>query len=59
MEDELKVLTVKKTYLAMYTFLNIHFERFPSETEGKIAIVMGELSLLADGGPVDPAAWGG
>ena len=57
MDDETKTLTIKEAYLAMYAFLNIHFERFPQETEGQIAIVLGELSLLADGGPVDPAAW--
>lgn len=57
MENELKTLTVREAYLAMYAFLNIHFERFPPETEGQIAIVMSELSLLSDGGPADPAAW--
>jgi len=57
MKNGPKTLTIREAYLAMYAFLNIHYERFPPETEGQIAIVMGELSLLDDGKPVDPAAW--
>ncbi len=57
MSDEEKTLTAKEAYLAMFEYLNIHYKRFPAEQEAQIAIVLGELSLMQDGMPVDPAAW--
>lgn len=47
-------LTSKQAFLAMFAYLEIHFERFGP---GQIGTVLSELSLLPDGGTSDPAAW--
>ena len=45
---------MQEAFLAMFAFLEIHFERFGP---GEIGTVLSELNLLPDGGTVDPAAW--
>ncbi|MEM6384438.1 MAG: hypothetical protein AAF739_17345 [Pseudomonadota bacterium] len=52
MEDD--NLTTQQAFLAMLAFLEIHFQRFGP---GEIGTVLGEISLLPDGGTFDPAAW--
>ena len=47
-------LTVQQAFLAMFNFLEIHFERLGP---GEIGTVLSEISLLPDGGTLDPAAW--
>jgi len=47
--DELPML---EAYLTMYAFLSDRWERLPSHA---LATLLSDMSLLADGGPVDPA----
>ncbi|MBL1437741.1 MAG: hypothetical protein COB08_016245 [Rhodobacteraceae bacterium] len=55
MNTEEDTLTVEQAFLAMFDYLELHFKRFGP---GEIGTVLGELSLLPDGGTCDPAAWG-
>ena len=48
------VLTVEEAYGAMYRYLQRHLERTGSK---EIAELLGGMSLLEDGTPVDPAVW--
>lgn len=54
MDTSNDVLTTRHAYLAMYQYLLQRFER--SGFEG-VGAVLGDLSLLEDGSPLDPAAW--
>jgi len=45
-------LPMHAAYLAMYAFLADRWERLPSRALGTL---LSEMSLLADGGPADPA----
>lgn len=47
-------LTTEQAFLAMFAFLEIHFQRFGP---GEVGTVLSEISLLPDGSTVDPAAW--
>lgn len=51
MSDE-KVLTSKEAYLAMYSFLVGYYELTKADDVGSM---LGGLSLMADGEPLDPA----
>ena len=44
----------KEAFLAMYSFLEAEYERTKSDDLGGL---LGSISLLADGGTADPAAW--
>jgi len=45
-------LTPKQAYLAMYSFLDAHYQRTNADDVGAL---LGSMSLLPDGVPVDPA----
>ena len=45
-------LTTHDAYLAMYYFLERHYERTASDDLGSL---LGSMSLLEDGSPADPA----
>lgn len=45
-------LTEKEAYLAMFAFLEAHYASAQSEDIGAL---LGEMALLADGKPTDPA----
>jgi hypothetical protein len=45
-------LKEKQAYLAMFAFLEAHYARTGSDDIGSL---LGDLSLLPDGGPADPA----
>jgi hypothetical protein len=45
-------MTPKDAYRAMFIFLDERYSRLPSET---LAQLLGELTLLEDGYPSDPA----
>jgi hypothetical protein len=45
-------MTEKQAYRAMFFYLNAYFERNPNAELGS---VLGDLQLLEDGGPADPA----
>jgi len=45
-------LTVRQAYLAMFEYLRQYYERGQSD---EIGAMLGALSLLSDGGSVDPA----
>ncbi len=45
-------LTEEQAYAAMFRFLDDFYNRTKS---GDVASLLGSMSLLADGGPVDPA----
>lgn len=47
-------LTKKQAYSAMYVYLKAIYDRTGSDDIGAL---LGGMSLLADGGTVDPAAW--
>lgn len=47
-------LTVMQAYLAMYDYLQLHFERFGP---GEVGTILSELSFLEDDRTTDPAAW--
>nr|WP_320167305.1 hypothetical protein [uncultured Methylophaga sp.] len=50
--DDVKI-SKKEAYLAMYAFLDNYYSLTKSDD---IAGLLGELSLLADGGSADPSA---
>ena len=45
-------LTPAQAYLAMYSFLEAHYQRTKSDDIGAL---LGSMSLLPDGGSADPA----
>ena len=45
-------LSPKQAYLAMFSFLEAHYERTKSD---EIGALLGSMSFLPDGGPADPA----
>ncbi len=47
-------LTEKEAYLAMFSFLSEYY--FRTESAG-VGALLGDLSLLENGTPADPAAW--
>lgn len=47
-------LTKQEAYATMYLFLEQVYERTESDDLGAL---LGGMSLLADGGTADPAAW--
>lgn len=47
-------VTDKEAFLAMYAFLEEYYKQTHSDDVGGL---LGELSLLPDGGTADPAAW--
>ena len=49
-----EALSKREAYAAMYTFLEHVYERTESDDLGAL---LGGMSLLKDGGTVDPAAW--
>jgi hypothetical protein len=48
-------LTPKQAYLAMYSFLEAHYQRTKA---GDVGSLLGSMSLLPDGNPADPAIEG-
>ena len=46
-------LTCRQAYLVMFEFLRRHYERGPTDEIGGL---LGNLSLLTDGAPADPAS---
>jgi hypothetical protein len=48
----MRQLTDQQAYLAMFAFLEAHYSRTGSEDVGAL---LGDLSLLPDGSPADPA----
>lgn len=46
-------VTVREAYLAMFEYLHCYYERGKSD---EIGGMLGDLSLLQDGGSADPAA---
>jgi hypothetical protein len=51
--ERLSDLTERETFGAMSLFLN----RFVERAGDDLLTLLGDLSLMPDGGPVDPAAW--
>jgi len=51
-DDEHAQLSVRTAYLSMFEFLHRYYERGQSD---EIGTLLGAMSLLADGGSVDPA----
>jgi hypothetical protein len=51
----MNALTTKQAYLAMYSFLEAHYQRSKSDDVGSL---LGTMSLLPDGTPADPAVEG-
>jgi len=51
-EDSEQRLTQRQAYLCMFEFLRRHYERGPSDEVGGL---LGNLSLLSNGGTADPA----
>jgi hypothetical protein len=47
-------LTEKEAFAAMFYYLDSYYDRTKSDEIGSI---LGDLTLLADGMPADPAAW--
>lgn len=47
-------LTLQEAYLAMYEFLVQLYRRTRSDELGSL---LGDLSVLEDGKPADPASW--
>ena len=45
-------LTSQQAFLAMYSFLDAHYQRSKADDVGAL---LGSMSLLRDGRPVDPA----
>ena len=45
-------LTLNQAYLAMYSFLDAHYQRTKADDVGAL---LGSMSYLPDGGPADPA----
>ena len=45
-------LTPKQAYLAMYSFLEAHYQRTKADDVGAL---LGAMSVLPDGAPADPA----
>jgi hypothetical protein len=52
MED--KTLTAEEAFRAMFYFLEEYWSR--TQSDG-VAALLGDLRILLDGGPADPAAW--
>lgn len=50
-----KNLTLFEAYKAMYTFLDGYY--FQMNKPNEIGALLGDLRILANGKPVDPAAW--
>ena len=50
-----KTLTVEQAYLAMFDYFRVLYLRTHSD---EIGALLGDMSLLSDGGTADPAAWG-
>jgi hypothetical protein len=51
----MNALTPKQAYLAMYAFLESHYQRTKADDVGAL---LGSMSLLTDGTPADPAIEG-
>ena len=49
-----KKLDIQEAYNAMFEFLASYYERTQSDDVGAL---LGSMSLLDDGKPVDPAVW--
>jgi hypothetical protein len=47
-------LTARDAYVAMYAYLEKYYQRTGAND---IGAMLGEMSLLADGGTADPAVW--
>ncbi len=47
-------LNEKQAFLAMFYFLDDYYDKTSSDEIGSL---LGDLSLLPDGKPADPAAW--
>ncbi len=47
-------LNEKEAFIAMFYFLDAYFDRTKSDEIGSL---LGDLTLLDDGKPADPAAW--
>ena len=45
---------MRRAYLAMLAFLEAHYNRVQSDAIGSL---LGDMSLLEDGGTADPAVW--
>ena len=52
MEGDVPLLTRDQAYVAMFAFLQAHWEQSGSDDIGAL---LGSLSLLPNGAPVDPA----
>jgi hypothetical protein len=48
-------LTVLEAYKAMHTFLDNYYSQMNQPEE--LGALLGDLRLLPDGSPVDPAVW--
>ena len=48
-------LTLKEAYAAMFAFLEQRYNWTKSDAIGSM---LGDMSLLSDGGTADPATWG-
>jgi hypothetical protein len=48
-------LTLVEAYKAMYTFLDSYY--FQMNEPDEVGALLGDLRILPDGKPVDPAAW--
>ncbi len=48
------LITVRQAFSAMHRFLDTYWERTRAD---EVAVLLGGLSLLPDGGPADPATW--
>lgn len=47
-------LTEKEAYLAMFYYLDAYYDRTKSDEIGSL---LGDMTLLEDGSPADPAIW--
>ena len=47
-------LNEKEAFVAMFYFLDAYYDRTKSDAIGSL---LGDLTMLADGKPADPAAW--
>lgn len=48
-------MSEEEAYLAMFAFLDMHYERTQSDDVGSL---LSSMSLLPDGKPADRALWG-
>jgi hypothetical protein len=45
-------LTTQQAFLAMYSYLDAHYQRTKAD---ELGVLLGSMSLLRDGRPADPA----